>query len=173
MLDIKVDFSNLTRQFKKVRKDTMNVAAAVVEEEFVDMLYNAPQYSGNFVANMKIKAGARASGEGKAHFPAEPNLARVFQRGNAPAIQVALQENKGVRQALVGHVDKKRGWMQTVVISNAWKKASVIEDLNDSQLTHGGAHPLAKLKASMQARFSRTIEYGSPEWYRLLSRAPL
>lgn len=173
MFSIKLDISKLVRELNSVRADSANVAAALVEEEFEQLLYNSPQYSGNFVANMRIKTGTRAGGSGEKVFKDPESVEQAFKRGQAPAIQHALSANAGFRTSATGHISKGAGWVADISIYNNWEKAGLIEGLNDDQLRMGIAHPMEKFKASLQARLGRTVEHGSSEWNRLLAKTKL
>jgi hypothetical protein len=176
---IKFDMSKVKKEIEEFNDkiDNLNVEVAevvsgIVIEEFEIMLNNAPQYSGNFVANMWIRSG-RAGGarkQPKKFFEKPSSVQQAVERGSQAAIEVAKSENSGIRDELVSGVQTKTGWFGGAVVYNRLSEGDIIEGLGVSELrsvNSSGAHPIAKMDVAVQARFDRLALVGSPEWERL------
>lgn len=144
-----------------IRKDTAVMAAKVVEEEFHNLLFDAPQYSGNYVANMAISPGSRVgrSGGGLV-FPMPKNNTQAFRRGNLRAVDYAINQNANFVERATRSIRRGAGWMSTVVVYNKLNYAAVVEAYDKLRPENaGGEHAMARFEQRLKDRFSHTIKY--------------
>lgn len=178
---IKIDLSGFQTKVKELsdKVDGLNleiaqVLSTIIEEEFEKMLMNAPQWSGNFVANMYVRTGS-ASGRKKNPvdaFPEPKSVREAFERGKTPAIQYALSENGDIRDRLTKGITKKAGWFPGAIIYNRLPEGDEIESM-DSRLrpiNRPGAHPLTQMEAQLNARLRNRLVIGSTEWESLRNK---
>ncbi len=127
MIKLKVDIGDLTRQLHKFGTEAGQVIAGIAIDEFTSLLHNTPQWSGNYVANMKLVAGDRASGGFTEYFPRSPFP--VFIRGNLPAINTAKGNAAGFKKKASGRVMSGRGgWSgPSIFIFNPTSYAEIVE----------------------------------------------
>jgi len=164
------------KQFNKVRKETAQVMISMVEAEFADLLLNAPQFSGNFVANMAIASGSALGRKGgEKVFPDlwndSKSYQQAFERGKMPAVMHAWNNVGDIRKNLTAHITKSAGYLTSVTIYNKLPDAELIEGLSASDLrdvNKEGAHAMAKFEINLQSRFNTNVEYGSGNWYSYL-----
>jgi len=160
------------KQFNKVRKETAQVMISMVEAEFADLLLNAPQFSGNFVANMAIASGSALGRKGGEKVFATPKSnQQAFERGKMPAVMHAWNNVGDIRKNLTAHITKSAGYLTSVTIYNKLPDAELIEGLSASDLrdvNKEGAHAMAKFEINLQSRFNTNVEYGSGNWYSYL-----
>jgi hypothetical protein len=152
-----------------VRKETAECIAGMIAETFEQILHNAPQYTGNFVANMAVQAGGSAGQKGgEEYFPHVRNPEEVFERGMMPAIEVAKRENPNIVKNLTAHITKQAGWLPAVTIYNRLSDAEVVENLNAMRLRDPnvpGVHPMARGEMWLNAIAGKKIVYDSPEFH--------
>ena len=160
-----------------VRKETAECIAGMIAETFEQILYNAPQYTGNFVANMAVQAGGSAGqkfgtkdkdGNTVDYFPHVRNPQEVFERGSMPAIEAALSANKNIVKNLTAHITKQAGWLPAVTIYNRLSDAEIVENLNAMRLRDPnvpGVHPMARGELWLKAIAGKKIVYDSPEFH--------
>jgi len=160
------------KEAENVRKETAECIAGMVAETFEQILFNAPQYTGNFVANMAVRSGLSAGAKGGEEYfshvwPIVPPQ-EVFERGKMPAIEAALSANKNIVKNLTSHIVKQSGWISGVTIYNRLSDAEIVENLNAMRLRDPnvpGAHPMARGAAWLEAIAGKKIVYGSPEFH--------
>lgn len=153
----------------EVRKQTAECIAGMVAETFEQILFNAPQFTGNFVANMAVRSGLGAGSKGgEDYFPHVRSPQEVFERGNIPAIEIAKSNNPNIVKNLTAHITKQSGWMSGVTIYNRLEDAEVVEALPVTHLRDPnvpGVHPMARGRAWLEAIAGQKVVYGSPEFH--------
>lgn len=166
------------KKFKSIRKETAEVIVAMVEAEFVDLLHNAPQYSGNFVANMFIRSSTRGAGSRGGDPNAMPPLtrskegrARAFARGQLPAIAKAKAANANLKKNLTAHISSSAGWFGGLTVYNRLQDAETIEGLDVKglrEVNRPGVHSMARFGALLRTRLNTRIVWGDGNWYKYL-----
>ena len=168
----------LFAEAQNIRKATAECIAGVVAETFNWILFNSPQYTGNFVANMAVKSGSgygnkfgdESGGDHFPHvYPIQPPQ-KIFARGSMDAINIAKRNNPNIVKNLTAHIVKQSGWMSGVTIYNKLSDAETVEKLTELNLRDenaGASHPMTKGEAYLNARVSKKIVYGSPEFHAL------
>lgn len=138
-----------------IRKAAAEQIANMVEEEFITALHDAPQYSGNYVANMSLGTSGIARRGEYYPFPKDPGLDAAYKRGQTPAIMEAIGRIENFEAKATAHITGKGGWLRELVVYNPLKYASVVEAYDNSNLraeNAGGAHALEKMSSRLQAR---------------------
>ena len=166
---------SLFKEAQNIRKETAECIAGVVAETFNWILFNAPQRTGNFVANMAVKSGSGygtklGDKDGKDYFPHVRNPIDMFKKGDTTAIDIAKRNNPNIVKNLTAHIVKQSGWMSGVTIYNKFEDAEIVEMLTELRLRDdnaGASHPMTKGEAYLNARISKRIVYGSPEFHAL------
>jgi len=163
--------SALSKQLGDVRKACAEAIAGIVAEEFIDLVKNAPQYSGNFAANMAVAGGSRIGRiGGETYFDPRPHIDQAMQRGSVPAIKQALSNNSNLVSKLTAGISNGKNWLPQIIIYNRLEYAQKVEDMPASRLrdpNKPGVNPIEKARASLEARVGKTVVYGSPEFERL------
>jgi len=158
-----------------IRKEVAECMAGMIAVAFDDLLLNAPQYTGNFVANMAVRAGAYGGNKGGVeYFPHKQNIQDVFIRGNMAAVYIARKENPNIVKNLTAHIKKSSGWLQEVTIYNRFEDSEIVESLEAGELRDGnkeGAHAMAQAAAQMQSLANKTIIYDSPEFHAFRAKS--
>jgi hypothetical protein len=166
-----------TKAAAKVKDEIALVTGNIVAEEFVKMLYDAPQYTGNFVANMAVAAGStRGRKGGEIYFDQKITKSQAFSRGKLPAISKAISNNTGLQERMRASIRRSAGLWPAVTYYNNLPNAEEIEGLEPNELrpiNSAGAHPLAKMTRALQVRFKERLVVGSPEWEYLVKRKVL
>jgi len=175
MMKMKLNMSGLELLKKKVGKiprEAANIVANIAAGEFITMLHEAPQYSGNYVANMVIQGGDRATKPAEMIFEKPKNASEAVKRGSLAAINESLKENSGFVQQATGHIAAGTGaWMKTITIYNKLYYAKTVEEMNTLRKENaGGEHAVAKMIARLREQANRTIRYGSPEYIDLANK---
>lgn len=143
-----------------LRKAAARQIASIVKEEFDEMLMDAPQYSGTYVANMMLgTSGIARRGEAFPFGKGRPKE-RVFRRGQLEAISFAKGRNEGFVDKATAHIVGKGGWLRELVVYNPLEKASYIEERDD--LTFGGEKALAKMADRLRRRHALLDLRGLP-----------
>lgn len=163
------DFLSQVRAIKELRKDSAKIIANVVCEEFIELLKNAPQYSGNYVANMAIAAGlSMGRKEGYMIYSRPKNVTEALARGSMPAIEEAKRENSNMVKNITVNVERG-GWVAGMTIYNRLNYAKYVEDADHLRTENsGGEHAIQQCMNKIQSRSRETIVHGSPEYNRLL-----
>ena len=145
----------------EIRAATAAIASKVVEEEFNKLLLDAPQFSGNYVANMAIAPGSRVGKKGGSLvFPIPKNDAQAFRRGNLRAVDYAISQNANFVERATRSIRRGAGWMSTIVVYNKLNYAAVVEAYDSLRPENaGGEHAVAKFEQRLKDRFSNTIKY--------------
>lgn len=149
-----------------------NAVVSIVEKEFVELLMDAPQKSGNYVANFALAAGSalgrKSAGE---YFPPSPTNAQIVNRGSHPAILVAMSNNSHFRKSMTGHIVAGRGgFTPNLTIYNRIGYAGEVEAYGVSSLrdpNKPGVHAFQKFSAKLQAAMNVTVVYGSTHFNHL------
>ena len=164
-------------QLAVAKQEAMAILATLVEEEFAKMLYDTPQYSGNFVANMALQAGDRMGRKGGEYFfPKKIKRSEAFIRGHLPAVQRAWEENKGFKARFVSSLTRGAGLFPAVTVYNRIENAEFLESLEGVDLREDnrpGAHPIEKMERALQKRFSERLVANSPHWDLLVMKSVL
>lgn len=141
--------------FSNIRRIAAEAIADIVVEEFNTLLKEAPQYSGNYVANLALGTSGIARRGGQYHFPKNPTKGQIYRRGDSPAISIAEAANSGFAKKAVAHISGKGGWLTELVVYNRLNYAGIVEAYDEEQLRNenaGAAHALAKMGARLQSR---------------------
>lgn len=147
-----------------LRKAAAQQIASIVKEEFDEMLMDAPQYSGTYVANMMLgTSGIARRGEEFPFGKKKPKLADAYRRGQMSAVNFAKSRNEGFVTKATAHIMGKGGWIRELVVYNPLEKASVIENLDDPDLRFGGEHALAKMADRLRRRHALLDLRGLPK----------
>lgn len=162
-------------KYTNIRKESAEAIAGIVAEEFEQLLFNAPQYTGSFVANMAVQGGLSGPRGATKHTPdatfdRKISPEQAAARGQLPAIMHAKKKNPNIVKNLTGHITKSAGWLTGVTIYNNWTDAEVVEALAGSQLRPGnaeGAHAMQQAEARLQQRANQPVLYDSAEFHRL------
>ena len=165
---IKTDLK-LSKEIDNLRRDVAEATAGMVAEEFTKLLFNAPQYSGNYVANFAVQAGGR-TGSKSVVFPTDITPQQAVERGSLPAISVARRNNSNLKQNITKFISKRAGFFPEITIYNREDYATTVEAYLEGQLrpiNRPGAHALAKAEINLTARFAKRVVVGSPEFERL------
>jgi hypothetical protein len=144
-----------------IQKGVAELIANKAFEEFTELLFDAPQYSGNYVANMAIQTG-QASGRkgGTEVFPEPASRREAARRGNLPAISHALNNNSDFVTRATRNIAQKAGWFAYITIYNKLPYAEEVEAMDVLRRENrGGEHAMAKAEARLNAYFSRPIQY--------------
>lgn len=171
-VSIKIN-EKLFDKYADLRKEAAEAIAGIVAEEFEMLLHNAPQYSGNFVANMAVQGGGRAGGKGGtpiSAFPEKIKPEQAMARGQLPAIMYAKGKNPNIVKNLTKHITRSAGWLTGVTIYNKWHDAEIVESLPGAELrpvNQEGAHAMQQAEARLQQRANQPILYDSAEFHRL------
>ena len=173
-VSIKID-EKLFDKYANLRKEAAEAIAGIVAEEFEHLLFNAPQYTGSFVANMAVQGGLDGPKGAVVKKPDDTfdrkiTKEQAFIRGNLPAILHAKKKNPNIVKNLTGHITKSAGWLTGVTIYNNWTDAEVVENLSPAQLrddNKAGTHAMDQAKARLQQRANQPIFYDSAEFHRL------
>jgi hypothetical protein len=168
VIQIKVDSSKLMLQFANLTREITEVMAGVIEHEFVQHLYNTPQASGNYVANMTLSTSRAGKQGGEDIFPRpKRNEQPPFARGKLPAIQAAISRNKDFRNKVVAKAGRGAWSGPTIVIYNRMDYAEAVEKGERLRpVNQPGANAMAKLRAALASKFAQPIVYGSQEWLK-------
>lgn len=170
---IKLD-QNLLNEVYALRRQVAEVAAGIVADEFMELLYDAPQRSGNYVANMAVAAGSSLGRKGgQLYFPLKKSTDELFTRGNLPAVFKAAEENKNILKNIANSIGTKAGWCPAITVYNRLAYAEVVEGYTEEELraeNSAGAHAVMKFKARLEIRINKHVVEGSPEWHYLIGR---
>ncbi len=171
---IKVDPKD-SQKFGKVLSEALAVCASIVEDEFIDLLHNAPQRYGNYVANFSIGTGDRIGRSGgDIYFPTNTKPQDWYVRGDIPAIRIAMERNNNLLEKLNIYVNRVPVFGPTIIVYNRLSYSDAVEGYSKAELREanaGGEHALMQAKVKIQARFSKTIIAGSAEWDQLVTKA--
>ena len=172
--EIKID-RNLSKIFeneiKNAAKNIATVTAAQISRHFIRMLYYTPQYSGNFVANMHITYGTRATKAGEHYYKKGYDANPIFHQGATTAIAKALENNTGFTARFVRSAVKAAGWNPVVTVYNRLPEAEEIESLPPNELrpvNQSGFSPMRRFATNLQREFDRELVVGSARWNKLL-----
>jgi len=117
-----VDFSaQIKAEIKALELGLGRVFAGIVEEAFVSLVFETPQYSGTMAASWNMTVN-RDSHRVSKNFPYPEN---PYQKGDMPAIQEALSNAHGKSMSFKDRFEAK-GW--TIQINNAVDYASAVND---------------------------------------------
>lgn len=160
-------------KMKNINKEIGAVVGTMVETEFVDMLHDTPQYTGNFAANMAVQVGGSMGRKG-GDFPLPQKIKRqqAFERGAMPAIAIARSRNAGTKARIQAGFVRASGLWPSVTIYNRHPEAVMLEKLTAGSLrfpNKPGAHPIARMERNLKARFAQRLVYGSSQWKYLVS----
>lgn len=169
--------NDLIRKISNIRRDSAKVIATMVEGVFIELLDIAPQYSGNYVANMAIAAGSRMGRKGgELVFSIPESDTDAVAQGSQPAIDYARSQNSGMVAAITANVRLQSGWIPAITIYNRLDYAEHVEAWEEENLraeNDGGAHAIEQARMLLDLRFSRPILYDSPAWHALVNGAKL
>ena len=145
-----------------LKSQIAEVIADIVWAEFNHLLHDAPQRSGNYVANMVLKAGGGFSARPyKAQFPEKPTNQQIVERGSLPAISYAKSKNENFKANVMRSVTQRAGWLPAEITTfNKTPYADQVEGYSTSELrdpNKAGAHAMVKYEARLQAAFNRNI----------------
>lgn len=158
----------IRKTIMSLRVEVAEVIAGMVVEEFDTLLKDAPQRSGNYVANMAIAAGDRAGQKDAGRvFPVSSKKSDWLKRGNMAAITWARRNNAHIVRTLPQHIIRGSGFLPTVTIYNKLDYAHIVEGYTEEQLRDenaGGAHAMTRAAARLQARAGEYVTHNSPQW---------
>lgn len=133
-----------------IRKAIAHKVSTAVYAEFVTMLNEAPQYSGNYVAHMKISTAGKRGGK-VGMFDIPKNVTEAYQRGNSPAINVAISNSGNFVGTYAGNLLGKGGWLPTITIFNYLDYAGYVEERDKLRAENaGGEHAVEKMMARIE-----------------------
>lgn len=154
-----------------VRKPVAEAIAGMVMREFKNLLKDAPQYSGNFVANVAVSGGSIPQKSGELFYDPTPDLSSAFSRGNLSAISTSLKQTGNIVAKLTAGITEEGGWLPDVItIYNRINYGEYVEELKASQLrdvNREGAHPFEKTYNRLSDYGSSFIAFGTPEFESL------
>jgi hypothetical protein len=173
-IEIAESISELTG---KMAKDTAQALVGIVETEYVALLHNAPQRSGNYVANMAISAGSRVGFGGPGlYFPVgEWTDTARFARGSTAAITVARHHNQHIKGTLTNHITMGAGgFPPSVTVYNKLEYAGKVDEYSATTRpgilrvpNRPGAHAMTRFSANLQFAMGANLVYGSPKFMQL------
>ena len=143
------------------RPGVAGLIARIVWEEFEELLWTAPQMSGNYVANLRIQTGSRSGSKGGTLvYPIPEKEEGYFKRGSLPAISYALSQNLDFVARATRNIKRGAGWLPMITVYNLLPYAGVVEDMDKLRLENrGGEHAVKQFEERLQARFNHTIPY--------------
>jgi hypothetical protein len=160
--------------FTWLRKEVGEAIVGIICDEFNDLLRHAPQWSGNYVANMAITAGIRQGSKqlsSSEMFPIPSTVQEALEAGTQGPINVALEQNKNMVANFSKAIGKGMGWIPaSLTIYNKLRYAEYVEDMPESRLRAPnkiGYRAIQTAESNITAKVAESIEYGSPEFYRL------
>jgi hypothetical protein len=122
--------------------------ATAVYAEFVEMLNEAPQYSGNYVAHMRIGTSRKGGTSRIGMFTIPKSVTEAYHRGNMPAISIALENSENFITNYAANLLGKGGWLPTITVSNDLRYAEFVEAMDSLRTENaGGEHAVDKLRA--------------------------
>ncbi len=173
-MDIKYTIDkSLEDEFGRMSKELARAVVGIVEKEFIGLLHNAPQRSGNYVANFAVAAGSRVGKKNAGEvYPPNPTNQQIVARGSSPAILTAMANNKNLKANLTNHITRGSTWWGpgSLTIYNKMDYADDVEGYEANQLrepNRPGVHAMQMFIGRLNASLSRTIIYGSPEFKAL------
>lgn len=160
-ITMKIDpkFNSMVDSF---RKNSALLIATIVWEEFQELLWNAPQRSGNYVANMAIQTGSSSGRKGgELVYPVITDPQQFYKRGDMmPAINYAMNENEGFVARATKNIIKGAGWLDTMTVYNRLDYAEAVESMEKLREENaGGEHAMKTFADDLQARFNMSIPY--------------
>jgi hypothetical protein len=110
MIDSKTEKAKIDSIIAKLQKDVVRVFAGIVEEAFVQLVQETPQWSGFLAAswNMTVNRASRQTAN-KGDYPDTDN---PYQKGLDPAVRDALSRAEG--KTLFQSRFQAHGWVITV-----------------------------------------------------------
>lgn len=159
----------LAAQQKRIQVESGEVIAGIAAKVFLKGLFNTPQATGNYVANMVLsttKVGSR-----KVEYPFPRKYDRnnpPFARGGYTAVDVALGKNSNFKANFMRGAGAGKGawWGPVIVIYNKMDYASVVEAGTYLRpINQPGAGAIKKMEHDLSQAFSRSIVYDTPEWH--------
>ncbi len=156
----------LEEELGRMSKRLAKYVVGVVEKEFVELLNNAPQRSGNYVANFAVSGGSRIGRQQAVdYFPPEPTNQEIVGRGSTPAITMAMLNNSNLKDRLTSHITRgSGGWLPTLTVYNRIDYAGDVEGYGVSSLrdvNKPGVHAMSKFTAKLKSALSANVLYGS------------
>jgi len=145
-MSVEVDFAKL-ELLSNVRKLACVAVANIMMEEFETMLYMAPQYSGNYVANMRLGSGvARGRSGGELIFPIPNNSSEALRHGDMEAINASLRTLGNFTKNATAHITKKVGWISGLTVYNNLEYSDTVEHLDRLRAENaGGEHAVEQM----------------------------
>ena len=152
----------------RVSKEAGEVIAGLTAQVFVQALFNVPQASGNYVANMVLTTTMVGSREVDYPFPTKYDRKNPpFARGGGAAVGVAISKNANFK---ANFMKSAVAWGPDIVIYNKMEYGPLVEEGSYlRQINQPGAGAMQKMEHMLSQAFSRPIVYDTPEWHYLRS----
>jgi len=172
---IKMDIASVVkRETDLLPKLLAEAVVGKVESDFIGLLLNAPQKSGNYVANFAVAAGSRVGGQSAGeYFPPNPTNAQIVKRGSHAAIAVAMRSNSNLKKNLTRHIVRGATWWGTsLTVYNKLDYGEKVEAYTRDQLrdvNKGGEHAMQKLKTKLERSLNVGIRAGNIKFDNLIT----
>lgn len=161
----------LLLQQKRIQVESGEVIAGLAAKVFVENLFNVPQATGNYVANMTLTTTRTGSKTPDYPFPVKYDWSNPpFARGGGAAVSVAVGKNAEFKAKFMRGAGSGRGawWGPVIVIYNKMDYAEEVEEGEKLRpVNKPGAGAMKKMEYMLAAEFSRPIVYDTPEWHYL------
>jgi len=152
--------SKLSPQLTQLFERDLKVAVATgiaeaVKSEFNTMLLDAPQFSGNYVANMMIGTSGVDRRDAEFPFKRKPSRTEAYSRGQLAAVNRSQRKNEGFIPNAVAHIQGAGGWLPEITIYNPLTYASYVEAYDSADLrqeNQGGEYALEKMAERLRSR---------------------
>lgn len=145
-------FNNLYK--KELREAAAEAIIEAVEWEFHNLLIDAPQWSGNYVANMKLEAATQARTKAQEYFDEPESVTAAYQRGELAAVMIAKKENAEFGPKLKARLlgSGGAGWLPPFIVYNPLDYASYVEEGSKLRpVNKPGAHAIEKMADRLNA----------------------
>jgi len=155
-LTINTDFNaQVKREIREMELKLGRVFSGIVEEAFVNLVLETPQYSGTMAASWNMTVN-RASFRVSGNFPFPEN---PYQKGDLPAVMEALGKAQGKSKSFKDRFEAK-GW--TIEVANGVDYASNVND-GDIKLRSEVGHSPGFVEQFMM-RVQGAVAYSDSDW---------